>query len=211
MREFAQKSSRIEKLSTEAKIIYTAFLVFSLAAMLVSVLYYMSLVGGRAFDGATEYYAGQPAYSDTENNTKPLSSDGPTIELPEEGPSIELPEDGPSIEESAERPSSPMLLSVSWRKLLEVTHFHLFTLPVFLLIIAHIFMLCGLPPRVRILGILSGVFSSALHMAAPWLIFYGGASWAWLMPITGTWMTLSMLLLLVWPGWEMWRPRSKKR
>ena len=42
-------------------------------------------------------------------------------------------------------PSSEQLtVAVTYRKLLEVTHFHLFTVPVFLLIIAHLFMLTGL-------------------------------------------------------------------
>ena len=38
-----------------------------------------------------------------------------------------------------------LVMAVTYRKLLEVTHFHLFTLPVFLLIIAHLFMLTVYP------------------------------------------------------------------
>ena len=45
---------------------------------------------------------------------------------------------------SRSRRSEQLTVAVTYRKLLEVTHFHLFTLPVFLLIIAHLFMLTGL-------------------------------------------------------------------
>ncbi len=189
MRQFSQKGFRIEQLSFEAKVLYSAFLFFAMAAMLVSVAYYSALVGDAPFAGAREYYASETSMTDAADEAD--SMEGPALELPNE---MEL------------RESAPMLLSMSKRKLLEVTHFHLFTLPIFLLVIAHIFMLCPMRPRTKRIAILSGVLSSATHMAAPWLVFFGGAGWAWLMPITGIWMTGSMLVLIVWPGWAMWRP-----
>jgi len=146
-------------------------------------------------EGAKEYYAGEVS--------KDLASaPEPAVDESDEGPELELPEEM----EIDEVPHRPMLLSMTKRKLLEVTHFHLFTLPIFLLVIAHIFMLCRMRPALKSAAIISGVASSAVHMAAPWIVFWGGAGWAWLMPITGAWMTLSMLVLMLWPAWAMWRP-----
>ncbi len=187
MRQFSQKGFRIEQLSFEAKVLYSAFLLFAMAAMLVSVAYYSALVGDAPLDGAREYYAGEAAITSAANEADTM-----------EGPALELPDEMQSE-------TAPMLLSMSKRKLLEVTHFHLFTLPIFLLVIAHIFMLCSMRPLTKRAIIISGVLSSGIHMAAPWLVFFGGAAWAWLMPITGGWMTLSMMVLIVWPAWAMWR------
>lgn len=192
MRQFAQKGFRIEQLSTDAKIIYTAFLVFSLAALAVSVVYYYDLVGDAPLAGVREYYAGDRAPA-----TAAVSA--PTVTDRGGGPDIELP-----AEEEARTPSR-LVVPMTRRKLLEVTHFHLFTVPVFLLIIAHLFMLCAVRPRLKLAVIVSGVLSAGAHMAAPWLVFAGGSGWAWTMPITGAWMTISMLVMTGWPMWSMWR------
>lgn len=195
MRQFSHKGFRIEQLSFEAKILYSAFLVFAIAAMLVSVAYYSALVGDKPFEGAREYYAGEaPPVAASHRPDADANADGPELDLPDD------------MEEEDLAANGPMLLSMTKRKLLEVTHFHLFTLPIFLLVIAHIFMLCAVRPRIKASVIVSGVLSSGIHMLAPWLVFWGGASWAWLMPVTGAWMTLSMLVLMLWPAWVMWRP-----
>lgn len=173
--------------------LYSAFLVFSLAAMVVSVLYYAALVDNRPYEGAREYYAGE-AVSTPVSEPEPVAMD--------EGPELEFPEE--MLEEEVAEPTT-LLMSMSYRKLLEVTHFHLFTVPVFLLIIAHIFMLCPIRPSIKLGTIGSGILSSGIHMVAPWIIYVGGGSWAWLMPVTGTWMTLSILVLTLWPTWAMWR------
>jgi hypothetical protein len=196
VRQFAHKGFRIEQLSFEAKMLYSAFLVFALAAMAVSVLYYAALVDNRPYEGAREYYAGEVV-------SVPASE--PELAAPADGPELELPDE--MLDEEIQE-ASPLLLSMSYRKLLEVTHFHLFTVPVFLLIIAHIFMLCPIRPSIKIGTISSGILSSGIHMLAPWIIYVGGGGWAWLMPVTGTWMTLSIVVLTLWPTWAMWRPRA---
>jgi len=192
VRQFAHKGFRIEQLSTEAKLLYSAFLVFSLAAMVVSVLYYGSLTDNRPLDGAREYYAGEHTPAAVDSPEPIAESDGPSFDLPDE-----MLED--------DEPSGALIVSMSYRKLLEVTHFHLFTIPIFLLVITHIFMLCAIRPSVKFAMIASGIVSSAIHMAAPWIIYAGGGGWAWLMPVTGTWMTVTILILTMWPAVAMWR------
>tara|TARA_R110002096_G_scaffold436038_2_gene665779 strand:+ start:42616 stop:43236 length:621 start_codon:yes stop_codon:yes gene_type:complete len=204
MRQFSHKGFRIEQLSFEAKILYSAFLFFAIAAILVSVAYYSALVGERPMQGAREYYGGEapPVPAALEPSAETAADDAL-----DDGPEIDMPDD---MEDEYIAESAPMLLSMTKRKLLEVTHFHLFTLPIFLLVIAHIFMLCAMDPQVKAAAIVSGVLSSGIHMLAPWLVFWGGASWAWLMPVTGAWMTLSMFVLMLWPAWAMWRPAKPR-
>jgi len=122
MRQFVSSGFRIWNLGLEAKLLYTAFALFALAAYVVSVLYARDL-SGLSTSSARAYYAGGAI-------AEPARPSGPALELPEEA-------------------ARPVREPISYRHLLEVTHFHLFTVPVFLLIVAHLFMLTGLAPPVR--------------------------------------------------------------
>ena len=169
---------------------YTGFGLFALLAILVSVMFYEDLVGPKTA-GAGGYYAGGAAGAPKDAGDAAKAG----------GPAIELPSD-------AEAPR--LTVAVSYRKLLEVTHFHLFTIPVFLLIIAHLFMLTGLSTRAKSLWIVAGWLSSLLHLLAPWLIRYGSASLAPLFPISGGLMALSLTVMTAYPIVVMWtRPEGK--
>jgi hypothetical protein len=112
VRQFASSGFKIWNLGREAKVLYTIFCVFALAAYVVSVLYAEDLIGLRTRDSKL-YYAGGAV------ETAPADA---RIQLPDEA-------------------AHPTRDPISYRHLLEVTHFHLFTVPVFLLIVAHLFML----------------------------------------------------------------------
>jgi hypothetical protein len=188
VRQFASSGFRIWNLGPEAKVVYTGFGLFALLALGVSVLFYEDLVGPRTA-GVAGYYAG--AASPEGTSVGAGSSSGPKIEMPDEAP------------------HAPITVAVTYRKLLEVTHFHLFTVPVFVLIIAHLFMLTGLRPTTKLAWIAAGWTSSLVHLAAPWLIRFGGAGWSWLYPSSGALMALSLTTMTVYPLVVMWTgPRS---
>lgn len=189
MRQFASSGFRIWNLSREAKLIYTGFGLFSLAAIVVSMMFYEDLVGPKTA-GVAGYYAGA-AHATAPNAT---SAGGPKIELPDE---------------ASAQTSERITVAVTYRKLLEVTHFHLFTVPVFLLIIAHLFMLTGLSSTAKTAWIATGWLSALLHLAAPWLIRYGSASWSFLYPTSGALMGLAMSVMTVYPMIVMWLPRRE--
>src|SRR5205823_13739684 len=130
------------------------------------------LVGPRT-PGVAGYYAGTAA---AEKTPPPAAAGRAGDEV--HGPDIELPD------ESA-RGEQRITVAVSYRKLLEVTHFHLFTVPVFLLIIAHLFTLTGLSPTAKLVWIAMGSASSLLRLAAPWLVRYGGEAWGFSYPRAG--------------------------
>ena len=191
MRQFAASGFRIWNLSREAKLVYSGFGLFALLALVVSMMFYEDLVGPRTA-GVGGYYAGSAT-------TPRGAAAGPVTG----GPRIELPTDGV---EGAER----ITVAVTYRKLLEVTHFHLFTVPVFLLIIAHLFMLTGLSSTAKMVWIAGGWLSSLLHLAAPWLIRYGGAGWSWSYPLSGALMALALTVMTVYPIVVMWLPRPDR-
>jgi hypothetical protein len=90
-----------------------------------------------------------------------------------------------------------------------VTHFHLFTVPVFLLIIAHLFMLTGLSSTAKTVWIAAGWLSAFVHLLAPWLIRYGGTAWSFTYPTSGALMGLALSVMTTYPIIVMWLPRRE--
>lgn len=90
------------------------------------------------------------------------------------------------------------------RKLLEVTHFHLFSVPLYLMVVGHLFLLSDRSARAkaRIIGAVVAV--TLFHLIAPWLVVLGGRALAWLYPISGAGMLLGFLVLMGVPVYEMW-------
>jgi hypothetical protein len=179
LRQFASSGFRIWNLSREAKLVYSGFLVFALLALGVSVLFYEDLVGPGT-GGVRGYYAGEASTAGAAPS--PAPSSGPSLQLPDEPVRLNV--------------------AVTYRKLLEVTHFHLFTVPVFLLIIAHLFMLTA--ARGKSWWIAGGWLSSLLHLGAPWLVRYGSTAWSWLYPLSGAAMTATLGMMIVYPLVVMW-------
>ncbi len=172
MRQFASSGFRIWNLSLEAKLIYTCFGLFTLLGLASSALFYEQLVG----DGIGRYYSGAPAVS-----PMGTSANGPEITLPG---------------------AAPISVAMTYGKLLEVSHFHLFTVPVILLILTHLFMLTG--ARTKLFWISAAWFSAFLHLAAPWLVRYGNGSFTALYALSGAFLGITSLVLTVAPIWAMW-------
>jgi hypothetical protein len=169
MRPFGSPGYRLSMLTREAKILYSVFCLFALAAYVVSFLYYEDLMGGDI--GAAAYYAGGALKE--------------AARAPGAGPAIDLPAEA----------AHPARDPISYRHLLEVTHFHLFTAPLFLLVIAHLFLLTGLSSGAKLAWTALACLSTALHLAAPWLVRYGGAAAAPLFSASGLGMAASYLFM----------------
>jgi hypothetical protein len=193
MRTFASSGFRLWNLSREAKIIYTFFCVFALAAIASSVAFYEDLVGPRT-GGIGAYYAGEGATRAAAPPERAAGAGGGG------GPEIALPDEEPG----ARRAAAPLTVAVTYRKLLEVTHFHLFTVPVFLLIVAHLFLLTGLRPSTKAAWIVAGWLSALAHVAAPWVVRYGGAGFAPLYAASGALFGVTSLVLTGYPVLAMW-------
>jgi hypothetical protein len=189
MRQFGSSGFRLWNLGVEAKLLYTAFCVLTMCGIVSSALYYEDLVG-TGLRGVRRYYAGAPV-----DDAVPAAAPAPPGAG---GPAIDV---APEAEEAHQ----PMVVAVTYRKLLEVTHFHLFTMPVVLLIVGHLFFACGLGARARAGWVAAGCVSVALHIATPWLVRYASPRLAFLHTASGLALTLSMGVLTGYPVIAMWR------
>ncbi len=189
MREFGKKS-RLALLPLSARVLYSVFLAFTLVGLLVSAWLGETIVG-LDLGKADEYYAGVSPTIDSAAGAG--ASDGPALELPEE---VDAPP-----------PPEPK----SFRSTLEVTHFHLFTMPIHWLVLAHLFALCAVAERWKATLIVVSALAMAAHIAAPWIARGGG-------PFAKGFYAASGVLLLGTFAWmaivaldDMWRSGPMNR
>jgi hypothetical protein len=178
---------RLRVLPLGGKILYSAFAVATLIGLLVSARLYETAVGTA---GPAVYYAGATA-APPPPSTAPHAGGGPAIDV--------APEDAaPRV----------MVEQIPDRKLLEVTHFHLFTIPVYVLVLAHLWLLAKVPPWAQLTGVGAAVISSGLHMAAPWIV-RGRPALSPLMGISGMAMLVTLGVLALGAMIDMWLPAPK--
>jgi hypothetical protein len=98
-------------------------------------------------------------------------------------------------------------------ELLETVHFHLFSIPVVLLIKTHILLLCTMSDRRRY-WLIGGAFGSGLvYVFLPWAIKYQVPLLKEALPVVRTIFLMCLLSLSLIPLWQMWLPKvnaSKK-
>jgi hypothetical protein len=183
VKDFAAGPGRLRILSLGAKLLYSAFLVATLIGLFVSWRLYGVGVGNA---GPRAYYAGEAVSAPAGTSPAPPDVSGPSLDLPQEAAG-----------------SKPLFEQISDRRLLEATHFHIFTIPVYVLILAHLWLLTRFPPWVHTTGIVAAVASSGIHIAGPWLV-RGHPSIAMLMPISAIAMLLILAAISVVSGIDMW-------
>ena len=177
------------------------FCALSLLALASSLLLYEDLIApthSGSLERTTQYYGKETTAGALAEPGSP-SADAQTAAAGG-GPAIALPDDAPAPK---------LIVAMPYRKLLEVTHFHLFTVPVFLLILTHLFMLTALSARAKQGWITLGWSAATLHMLAPWLIRAGGTRLTWLFPLSGGLLFVGCLVLTVYPVWVMWKTPPK--
>lgn len=215
MRQFARPTP-LERLSLEARIIYTVFAVFMLLGYGSSVWLYVDDELDLGAERARIYYLGEtepPAAAEPAAG----DDDGPALDLPgdDDGPALELPgDDDPALADTAAVPSTGLRFEKPARQVVETFHFHLFSMSVCYVIIAHLFMMGGLSRRTKVGLITAGGLATLVHVLTPVLIRFASPSFAGLMGPSAVLLGLTWLLMTVHPVWEMWRlplPAPKPR
>jgi hypothetical protein len=174
---------RLRAASTGSKILYTSFVIATLIGLFISWRLYGAAVG---VDGPAAYYAGA---SVAPKKADPAPIGGPVLDLPEE----------------VARPRA-IVIQIPERKLLEVTHFHIFTIPVYVLIVAHLWLLAKIPVLLQNAGTILSVITSGLHIAAPWIV-RESPGLAFLMPVSGITMLVTLGLMALVSTIDMWLPQ----
>lgn len=96
----------------------------------------------------------------------------------------------------------------TYLELLETAHFHLFSMPLFFLVLGHIFFLSSWPDRGKLVVILGAFAALLAEIALPWLIVYHSAGWAWLEHPTRAALFVTFLVFVIVPLVEMWGPEK---
>ena len=176
MREFASPTTRAAALPRPVKALYTAFCVLTAAGLLSSIALYDGVVRFGVHTTPAELYGHLVSYYQP-------AADRPAA--------------------TAQEPAPPPHMTS--RKLLEVTHFHLFSMPIYLLVLGHLFLLTGVGARAKMGWITASAVATAMHLCAPWCVYFGGAALAWIYPISGAALLVTFAVLMGVPVYEMWR------
>lgn len=194
MRQYARPTP-LSRLSFEARLIYTAFALFMLLGYASSLWLYVDDEMDLSPKSARTYYLGSDERPDD------TTAGGPALDLPDDGPAMELPGDldEPATSQASLRFEKPA------RQVIETFHFHLFSMSVCYLIIAHLFMMGGLPQKFRVLMVVLSGFATLVHVLTPVLIRFVGPSFAALMGPSALLLGITWLFMTLNPVWEMWR------
>ena len=174
MREFASPATRAAALPRPVKALYTAFCALTVAGLLSCAGLYDSIVRFSAHATPAQLYAQLVGYY--QPGTAPAAAPGEAAPTPR----------------------------MSARKLLEVTHFHLFSMPIYLLVLGHLFLLTGVGARAKMGWICASGAATVLHLLAPWCVYFAGGALAWLYPISGAALLATFAVLMGVPLYEMW-------
>src|SRR5207237_9941943 len=85
---------------------------------------------------------------------------------------------------------------MSFRELAEITHFHLFTMPVVFMILVHVLYLTMASNRLKVLMTWMGFGGVMLDLISPWLIRYVSPAFVLTM-LTGDLMMSSSFLIIM--------------
>lgn len=93
---------------------------------------------------------------------------------------------------------------MSFRELAEITHFHLFTMPVVFMILIHVMYLTSASYALKATMTWAGLGGVMLDLLSPWLISYISPIFVVTMLTGDTLMTVSFLVMMGVPLYEMW-------
>ena len=96
-------------------------------------------------------------------------------------------------------------------ELLEITHFHLFAMPLFCFVLGHVFLMCRAPAAgLRRAIVLCAFAGAACDLSAPWLVIYVSPLCAWVKIAGRVLLGPALLAMTLIPLLELARaqPRS---
>jgi ABC-type enterobactin transport system permease subunit len=96
-------------------------------------------------------------------------------------------------------------------ELLEVTHFHLFSMPLLLFVQGHLFLMTRWPRRLKIALVVAAFAGAALDLAAPWCVLYVSRDLAFVKILARALLGPALLAFTLVPLRDMWWPRAGDR
>lgn len=99
----------------------------------------------------------------------------------------------------------------TFSELSELTHFHLFSISIFLLVKCHIFLLCAWPRRAKGLVCVLSFVTALIYMMIPWIVRFvpdARIMVAWLFGPSRIVLLACLLVMLLVPIQQMWFSRE---
>jgi hypothetical protein len=172
----------LDSLSLEARVLYTGFCLFLLIGSATSIWLYSDDGHGLSPANTTQYYLGNAG----DAAPAPREHGGPALDIPQEN----------------------IVVAKDARAVVETFHFHLFSVPVCLLIVGHLFMMTSWTTRKKVIVIAIGSFATLFHLVGPPLVRFVWSGFSIAFVISAILMTLTWALMLIAPLVEMWRRKT---
>jgi hypothetical protein len=190
VRPFA-KPTPLSVLSLEARVLYSAFIAFLLVGVWTAAWLWHDDGLGVSPAAARAYYLGEAGapLGDAPVAAPPADTGGPALDLPPE----------------AAR-QGELRVAKSARQVIETFHFHMFSVPVCLLIVGHLFMMCRWSTRSKVMVLALASLATLAHLFGPVLVRFASGAFAALFVASALAMTALWTLMLLVPLVEMWRP-----
>jgi len=98
----------------------------------------------------------------------------------------------------------------TFSQLLDVTHAHVFELPLVMFVLAHFIMRCRVPERFKLANYIASSAGTVLFLGAPWLVRYVSVRLAPLLYFGAAVLGISSVIMIFVPIADMWRgdPRN---
>jgi len=133
------------------------------------------------------------------------------------GPDTPLPPDtgiskSGSLADAATLPSENDSLVArmnTFSQLLDVTHAHVFELPLVLFVLAHFLMRCRVAEWFKLANYLASSLGTVVFLAAPWTVRYISVHTAILLYVGAIAIGTTATVMIVAPIWDMWRSESR--
>jgi hypothetical protein len=109
-----------------------------------------------------------------------------------------------SAEEVESKLEEGMFFPKSYRELLEVTHTHIFSIPIVIFILSRIFSMTRVREGLKIIIYSISFTGVILNLSAPWLIRYGCHHFVVIFIISNILLILSFGAYIFIPLYEMW-------
>lgn len=175
----------LSKSDFSTKVLITLFLVTMLIAMVTAELNVWDKIG-RVKSGIAARY-------------------GPEVDLPPIDESNQVsPESFPSETEL------PVVQMNTYTALLDITHPHIFQIPMMIFVLAHFLMRTRTRQWFKLVNYIASFGGAILFMAAPWTVRYISVRTAPVLYAGAGLLGISSFVMILVPLWDMWRPHPGK-
>jgi hypothetical protein len=95
-------------------------------------------------------------------------------------------------------------------QLMETAHFHLFSVPVVLLVLTHLLFATGCPPRLRLVISGAAYLGAVLEVGSPFAVRYLSGDFAIAVLLGWILLTAGMLSSVLFALWALWVPQPSE-